>query len=281
MKNIIKYSLAVLMLGFVHVTYGQVDPKDPITIDSKDYYQHGYNKDGGPGLPQEVRDSVTVTSTVKYFVLPDPAVSPEYKYDTPSNTVDFSKVNSTFAWSLINSRGTAAGTTPIVSVTWNTTGIDSLKVKETPKTGTCAGKETTIPVAVIAKPEIGFNPNGGLYSDGACYAQTQVTAGIDYPFAVTLTTQSSQVLVDYTVTKDGTDYSPLNGTDVPVSVTGGNITLHFTDYGKYVITVTKVTDRVSRKSEVEGVITPAGKQFEYDVMKPVQTGPIYRIPNNY
>jgi hypothetical protein len=141
-------------------------------------------------------------------------------------------------------------------------------------------------VAVIRKPEIGFSPNGSVYRDSACYTQAQVDAGISRQLAMSVITQSSHVWVDYTVTKDGSPVSPsLDGTNVPV--VGGNINLTFPDYGRYVITITKVTDRVSRKSTdasgnpILGDLTSAGIKFAYSVMKPVQTGPIYRIPNNY
>ena len=283
MKKAIKYSIVALVFCLTFTVYGQTPPNN-VSIDSKDYYQHGRNS-SGPST-QEERDSVTVTSEFKYFVLPDPTISPDYKYDTPANTIDFSKVNSTFAWSLKNSFGTTnSSTTPIITVTWNTTGIDSVMVKETPNIGAaCAGSGTSIPVAVIIKPEIAFTPNGSIYADSACYTQTQVTTGVQYPFSMAVTTQSSQVWVDYTVTKNGTLQTSLAGTNVPVS--GGNITLTFQDYGRYVVTITKVTDRVSRKSTdasgdpILGNITAAGAKFAYNVMRPIQTGPIYRIPNN-
>ena len=287
MKKIIKYSIVIFFFT-AGVAYGQTTPPNKVVVDAKDYYQHGYNSSGGPNLPQEVRDSVTVTSVIKYFVLPDPTVSPNYKYDTPANTVDFSQVNSTFTWSLKNLLGvTNSSTTPIVTVTWgNTAGIDSVKVTEVANSNSsCTGPGTTIPVAVINKPTIVFNPKNALYADSACHTLTEVTTGVQYQFGVTATTQSSQIWVDYTVTKDGVAQSALNGTNV--LVTGGQITLTFNDYGLYEVTLTKVTDRVSRKSTdasgnpITGEIASAGAKFKYHVMRPVQTGPIYRIPNNF
>jgi hypothetical protein len=289
MKNVIKYSIAALMLGFVSVAYGQTPPGKVTLDDGKDYYKHG-NNSTGENLPREERDSVTVTSVIKYFVLPDPAVSPEYKYDTPANTVDFTNVKSSFDWTLRYSLGGSAtnnSTTPIITVTWgNTEGVDSVKVIETPAMGgACAGKHTVIPVAVIKKPEIGFTPNGTIYRDSACYSQAQVATGINRQFAMLADTRSSHIEVDYTVKKDGASASLLDGSNV--RVVNGNITLKFTEYGQYEITITKVTDRISRKSTdasgnpITGIITSAGTKFTYTVVRPAQTGPIYRIPNNF
>ena len=278
MKNLIKYSIVALAFCLIGNVYGQTPPNN-VTIDSKAYYQHGYNSSGGPNLPQEERDSVTVTSVIKYFVLPDPTANPGYN---PANTLDFANVKSSFAWSLKNSLGTTnSSTTPVIAVTWNNIGIDSVKVRETPSTG-CIGSGTSIPVAVIKIPEIAFSIKNSKYADSACYSQ--IDASTKYQFAMTVSAESPQVLVDYTVTKDGLPYSSLNDTNV--KVVGGNITLSFTEYGRYEVTITKVSDRVLRKTNesgnsILGIITPAGAKFAYHVMRPVQTGPIYRLPNNY
>lgn len=266
--------------------YGQTPPKS-VTLDSKNYYQHGYNSTAGGPHVQEERDSVTVTSVMKYFVLPDPAISPLY---TVSNITDFSNVKSTFDWVIKNTKGTGSSTTPIISVTWSATGIDSLKVKETPTVGAaCAGKETVIPVAIISKPTITFNQIGSVYADGKCHTQTEVNAGIAYQFPVTPATESSQVQVDYTMV-----FTPTTGTAVTTSATNVPvksgilaITLSNTgnEYGKYEITITRVTDRVSRKSGVAStndLLTSGGSaSFTYTVMAPAKTGPIYRLPNNF
>ena len=286
MKNVIKFSIIVLAFCLTGNVFGQAP--NSVDIDGKDYYQHGYNGAGDPSLPksQEERDSVTVTSVIKYFVLPDPTISPDYD---PDDATEFTDVKSTFTWSLWSTSTTPLGstdgsTTPIITVTWGSvTGVDSVKVTEVPDiSAACAGKGTTIPVAIIKKPEIAFTINGSIYADSACYTQAEVDAEISIPFPMTVSTQSSQVWVDYTVTKDG---APTSLDDTDVLIVGGNLTLTFEEYGRYVVTITKVTDRVSRKSTddsgdpILGVI-PAAK-FAYNVMRPVQTGPIYRLPNNY
>jgi len=302
MKRLIKLCTCLLLTA--GIVYGQTTPPTSVVIEGNNYYQHGHNKDGA-NQPQEARDSVTVTSVIKYFVLPDPGGSPNYN---PANAVNFSDVNSTFTWSLgsrsspsaFPALGTTNGsTTPLVEITWgNVAGIDSIWVREIPITNaSCAGAGNTIPVAVINKPNISFTPDDGIYADSACYTLTEVTAGVTYNFDMTVTTQSSQIWVDYTVTKNGVAVPSLDGEDVPLTnivrdsgsglIIGGTIPLIFNDYGVYEVTITKVTDRVSRKSTdaagdwILGTITSAGAKFTYSVMLPVRTGPIFRIPNNF
>ena len=294
MKNTVKYGVVAFMLCISAATYGQA----PASVElDKEYYQHGYNSTGGPNLTQEERDSVTISSTMKYFVLPDATANPNYKYDTPANAQSFDNVLSTFTWGFRRSGGAALGTTTgsptnkhIISIQWNTVGVDTIRVNENPVNG-CLGTETKIPVAIIPKPTITFNQvgNPSSYSDGACATQTEVDNGIDYSFPVTAISQSSQVKIDYTIT-----FTPVNGiAEAPVNVqsatvSGGSFTVNLKNtgnrYGSYEITITKVTDRISRKSGIEStgtdLLTSGGSAtFTYNVLKPVETGPIYRLPN--
>jgi hypothetical protein len=301
MKVIVKCSVAALMLLSAAGVYGQEGPTKPVKVDgTNDYYQNGYNSSGAS--PREERDSVTVTSQMRYFVLPDINVSPNW-YDANKeikSVTNTSDLNSTFSWTLKNTLGTTnSSTTPIVIINWGSTaGIDSIKVKETPKAGVpaCEGKVTSIPVAVIPLPTITFTQVGTPldYKDGACYKQSEVTAGISYPFPITVTSRSSQIKVDYSIV-----FTPLNGTaqlaipvtDVAVTLSGGTGTIPISLqngsnlYGSYEITITKITDRIARKSGVAStgsdLLTAGGSAtFTYTVMKPVETGPIYRLPNN-
>jgi hypothetical protein len=280
--KLIKHSI-ILFFFTTGIALGQTQPPS-VEIDGKDYYRHGYNSTGGGTVqqsPQEDRDSVTITSVMKYFVLPNPTVSPDY---TVTDLLNFTDVKSVFQWSLANDPAvigaTDGSTTPIVTVLWNALGVDTLKALEVPDMGAaCAGSGTKIPVTVIRKPEIAFEPRNSVYADSACYTQTQVTAGVPIIFDMDVVTDSWLVEVDYTVTRNGSALPSMTGTNVPV--VGGEITLVFEDYGRYEITITKVTDNISRKSSVDGDITTVGEKFTYIVMPPVETGPIYRLPNNY
>ncbi len=295
MKNIIQYSFLALMLVVSTTLYGQTPEK--VVMDTKDYYQHGFNKTGTntPGVvkTQEMRDSVTVTSVMKYFVLPDKLSNPDW-YDNLGNikSVNDSTTNlkSTFVWSFKNGLGSGKSRKQIIAATWNSIGIDSLKVRENPENG-CVGKETVIPVAVIAKPTITFKQVGSVYTDGICPPQAvNATNKVSYNFPISITTSSSQVEVTYSrawTKSDGTDGGTLTNQKAWVKIIGGNAVfeMEFSDYGKYDITITNVTDRVSRKSLVDGVIAqgtpPQSAVFTYNVMKPIETGPIFRIPNDY
>lgn len=310
MKTIKILSAAIVMLGMSIGMFGQQPTSVKLETGGDDYYRHGYNKAGGPfvdpGNPegQEIRDSVTVSAKMKYFVLPDPSISPDYDPTTTSGIIDFTKVNSEFEWQFRRAGGAALGeniTTPaknrpIVEIEWKNTGVDSLVVKEIPNLGAaCAGNYTVIPVAIIPKPTITFSPVGTAYKDSACHTQAELTTGggVTYSFPAVATTKSSQVKIKYEVFKPdntslGSDIIDFKGTVSDDLVTGSftNTLLKFTEYGTYRVVITEITDRVSRKSDVNntgaGVLTPSGSiEFAYKVMPPVQTGPIYRIPNNY
>ena len=293
MKNFIKYSIIFIsMLCSAGSAFGQTPPVT-VTIDSKTYYRHGYNsRDDGTVLqPREVRDSVTLTSEMKYFVLPDEVISPEYTL----NMTDFSKVNSTFAWTFgTTAHGsiTTGSGTPLVTVRWNIIGDDELKVVETPNAGASGcgdGAPTTMPVVVIPKPTVAFTPNtvAPEYAAEAC--EGDLTGGYLKSFSLNVVTQSTQVNVSYTVTRNGVGYPALDGTDVRVKITGTSpdytaaLPITFTEYGAYEITITNVTDRISRKpaTVVNGDVIPAGEKFTFNLIRPIRTGPIYRLPNNY
>jgi hypothetical protein len=113
-----------------------------------------------------------------------------------------------------------------------------------------------------------------------CHTAADLVTGVSYAFPVNPTTASSQLLVSFTVEhKQGsTVVTTTPYTNVPVSAIP---TLVFHEYGDYIVTVSAVSDRISRKSSVDGIIDTTGDTFTYSVLKPAQTGPAYRIPNRY
>ncbi len=297
MKQILKYCTAILLLFVAVGAYGQTTN---VSIDSKTYYQHGYNSTGGPNLPQEARDSVTVGSVIKYFVLPSSEANPLFNVANPT---DFTNVTSVFNWGFRRSGGAALGSItpstptnqPIISITWGNSygAVDTIRVVENPANG-CPGSETKIPVEIIAKPSITFRQVGSPldYKKDTCVTQAQVTATITYNFPVAITSAvkpDAKVWVNYTVTKDGVAAPTLNGTNVALtmsSTTLGTFPIAFNAYGKYEVTITQITDRISRKSSVlvnGDIATGTGQSalFTFSIIKPVETGPIYRLPNNF
>ncbi|MDR1672133.1 MAG: hypothetical protein LBS09_01520 [Bacteroidales bacterium] len=311
--NRIQWIFAVMLLIVTVQVRAQNYPPQKVTTpsDTRDYYRHGSNKTDptSTDIPQELRDSVTITSTQSYFVLPDTSISPNW-YNTDETIKDISNtsnLNSTFTWSLENHFGALFGSSttytetgrvsPILQIQWGaTTGSDILRMREVPKTNTACiiGTGTAITIDVIAKPIITFDQVGNplAYAAGGCYTQAEVTAGVVYNFPVTVTTavpKQAQIKIDYTVTRmpgESSGAMPSNGNDVSITVdASGKATfpLEFLSYGVYKITLTDVTDRISRKSQVAvaGVIVSAGSEFIFSVLRPAETGPIYRLPNNY
>lgn len=285
------YLLNAVIASFLAIGWvcGQTTPPVSVSIDSRDHYQHGYNKNGGPFIEpsdpnqQETRDSVTVTSVMQYFVFPDVNKNPGYD---PADPLEFDNVWSTFDWTLKNSLGTGSSTTPLIEITWGATpGIDSVIVTEIAVGGAaCAGNRVSMPVTVIAKPTFRFdNSTHTAYRDSACHANVSGANKAAYNFPVITASPSTQLQIDYTVEQDGSPVPLLGQTNVNVVNGTGVLTLEFENYGAYEVTVTKITDRVSRKPvvPVSGDLIAGADKFTYIVMPPAQTGPIYRIPNNY
>ena len=291
--------LSVLSLGLFLMgtsTFGQTTP-EKVSIDSKDnYYRHGFNANGantvGSIKAEEATDSVTIGSTMKYFVLPDPAYNKDW-YNVDGSIKDItntSNIISSFTWTIetvSSGVGTTSATTPIAPINWTTSGTASIKVQEVPPGGddVCKGTETVIPVEIIAKPTITFGLVGTAYSDGKCYLPDDVDdAAYSFPVNVSTDVKGKQdVKISYTVTKEGDASYSSGGTDVLIE--SGQFNVSFDDYGKYEITITKLTDRISRKSGDEGTsgfLTSGGSlSFTYTVIKPAQTGPVYHLPNSY
>ncbi|MDR1865204.1 MAG: hypothetical protein LBR08_06490 [Bacteroidales bacterium] len=311
MKNFIRYSLVFGLLWVTAVAYGKKNPPASVTIDASEHYRHGYNQSHttSPESPREDRDSVTVTSTMKYFVLPDSAVSPAW-YNSSTGAINdvtnISNLKSKFSWSLsVAPLGELQGSSgitsqpdrvsPILPVTWTTIGVDTLKMREVSNANVaCGGTETKVPVAVIRKPAITFTQVNNRFRDSICLPPATVAAGYDYSFPIkAFTGAGNSVKISYTITPDPSTAAnvPPNGTNVSVpagaSGVSGVITLQFKDYGEYTVTITAVSDRISVKSAVPGDLgtgtgeTNQSETFVFTIIRPVQTGPIYRIPNNY
>ena len=296
MKNKCVKLLGTLTLGVLMMTnnaFGQA-PAD-VTIGTTKYFEHGRNS-AGATTASENTDSVTMGSTMTYFVLPDPTFNATWYSNGGTATANISNpagITSAFDWTVTPTGGGAGSisntATPIIkTINWTAAGTANIEVQEKPTSLACIGSPTIIPVQIIPKPTITFN-QGPAYSDAACHPESEKTGGgFVYPFPITVTSAvagKEDVLVSYTVTKDGTPDGALSGTDIPVANGTGSLTntIKFPDYGVYVITITKLTDRISRKSGdtgTSGMITVGGSAtFTYNVMKPVQTGPVYHLPN--
>lgn len=292
MKQFSTVVLGLFLLGMTNA-FGQNITDNPanhqVTL-GKALYEHGYNKDNltSKDTPREDIDTVMVTSAMDYFVMPDAYYNKAYFQQADYRQTGLT--SSQFVWTVTNgtetaqSANTATGTSPWVTITWgNTTGAATAKMKEVPQglTAACEGEETTIPVFVIAKPTVGFTQVSSAYAAAGCYTDTNI-ANAGYDFPVSVTTSSSQVLVNCSVkwTKlDGTDGGVTTPTNIPVN--SGVFNLTFGDYGTYEVTVTQITDRIARKCEMTGDINSGQNVFTYSALPQPKAGKTYHVPNNF
>lgn len=238
-------------------------------------YQNGSDHNGT--VAYENTDSVTIGSTMQYYVQPSPAISPLYVYTSPK-----SNLNSSFVWTAapaasgsITSPMNGTVLTNWISINWTALGAVNLSVVETATTGGCAGSTTTIPVLVIHAPTI----TGGVAPAAQC-ATNPSTVSFTVPFTLT-----SDVLAPSTVRVNYTVYNPDNSVliaaqDVELAKAATTINVPLTgaaQYGAYKVTFNTVSDRISRKSSVNGTVTTANVLL---TVNPVPTtGPIYHLPN--
>lgn len=303
-----KKQIALILWMFsigISSVFGQISnvPTNHNVSLDKTLYEHGYNKDNltTPDSPREDIDTVMVTSTMNYFVMPDTYYNKVYFQGT--NYAATNLTGSKFDWTVTNgtavaqnpNTATTPGTSPWVKITWNATGAAEIKMKEIPQNlpAACEGAETTIPVYVIAKPTIGFNQTGTplAYSASECYTDATI-GGASYNFSFNVTTGSSQVLVNYSVKKTdlwtGVVTTLPGAMDVPVTLTPGApgvytgaMQIYFSAYGEYEVTITKITDRIARKCEVDGSINAGQNVFTYSALPQPKAGEVYHVPNNF
>jgi len=240
-------------------------------------YQQGSDPNG-TGLAYEAIDSVTLGAQLQYYVQPSPAISPAYVFSSP-----LLNLNSTFAWTAAPA-ASATITSPMngtvltnwITVKWNSLGAVNLSVIETANTGSCGGTTTTIPVMVLHVPTL----TGGAAPAAQCAASP---AGVSFTVPFILTSDlnlPSTVKVNYTVLNpDGTISIAAQNVQLANSVTSINVTLPAgsTQFGQYKVTFNTVSDRISIKSSIPGIVTSPSVLL---TVNPVPTtGPIYHLPN--
>ena len=145
-------------ISLVLVGIANVFAQNPITPEATPLYKHTTNSVDPVGpVAGEAIDSVTVTSLMKYYVLPDANVNPGF-------AVPFTNILSTFNWSTSGATGTAAGAIAVVpaavhpnykQVTWTGIGTINLSVVEVSTSGCTSGGSTTIPVSDLSLAILG------------------------------------------------------------------------------------------------------------------------------
>jgi hypothetical protein len=267
-------TLALMVAGITGVF-----AQNPITPETTALYKHTTNSTNlvGP-VAGEAIDSVTTTSVMKYYVLPDINVNPGF-------VAPFTNLVSTFGWTTSVATGSAAGVIANVpssvhanyqQVTWSGIGTINLNVVENSVSGCASGSTTTIPVSIINIPTV----TGGAAPSAQCTSDPATVT-----FAVPLATLTSdistpdKVRINYTVyNPDNTVLFPAANLDLAKGAATFNLTLTgATQYGAYKVTINSVSDRISRKSVVAGIVnTP---NILLTVNRIPVTGPIYHLPN--
>jgi hypothetical protein len=274
--------LFTMMMGLMLLSIVLVNAQNPVTPEAGvSLYKHTTNSADliGP-VAGEASDTVTTTSTLKYYVLPDAAVNPGF-------AVPFTNIVSTFTWTTSVPTGSAAGAIAAVptavhgnyrQVNWTGTGTINLNAVENSTSGCASGTTTTVPIVIIAIP----TATGGAAPATQC---TSNPATLTFAVPVTLTSDlatagvANRVRVNYTVTNPDASVL-LAATDVELNkgAVTFNVTLTgATQYGNYTVTINAVSDRISRKSVVTGTV--ATPNITLTVFHTPVTGPIYHIPN--
>ncbi len=233
------------------------------------FQQHGNTSAGIPSVPAslELTDSVTINSSLQYWVQPDAAVLTD---------------PSTFTWgtTIALASQTAGGTSNLATFNFTAEGTGNITVREdSPAPNSCTGSTTTIPVRVIAAPDV----TAATFSSLACPAGTDGTYTLAGPTA-TLTIACS-VLGNKGVSLHYSLSGPTGFTTVGSTLAtlgnGNTIDLsgiNLTHSGTYTLTIIDITDRIATKS---GLLTIAdGTTATFVVNRVPVTGPVYHLPNN-
>lgn len=250
-----------------------------------DFQEHGKNSSGATVASENI-DSVTVGSTMNYFVMPDLDVNQDtdgpYDYTTNKDALV-----STFAWFTVPGLTITEIEANYVSVDFpSTTGDYTVNVSEESSAG-CSSDTTTIDVKVINAPEVGYTAAGG--SEDFCVTGADGSLSVS-PSAMGVTINSDVIgnrgiILSYQITSTSSNFNggnPLDGTvNVADGVSSFAISENLTHYGTYTITLTDITDRISRKpaTDVSGSLL-ANTTFTVNVTRTPSTGAIYHLPNN-
>jgi hypothetical protein len=236
----------------------------------------------------ETPDLVTVGTLVPYLVIPDKDINPSYVLATDGAST--TNVSSTFNWT-VTGLGTITNASPKHYIELNITGTAgttvTMNVKEqNSASGACADATgTNINVKILAQPTVtaaSVNPASVCSADG--------TTAITLPqFSITSTSDVTSPSIKVYATLHLT---PLSGAasdifaDQELAVdASGNVTLPavtLTKWGKYTLTISKVSDKISRKdidATRKGYFAVSSISTDFYIYKTPKTGAIYHISN--
>jgi len=213
-------------------------------------------------------------------------------------------------------------TSPWIIVEWGTVGPSEIVVREFPEllfTGgsECSGTEPAeIPIMVINEPTIKFTKEGALFENSFCVPSFVDSEGdpAPYPmkFPVSVTTESPMdgninvitvyydLIIRNLTTNDEelkpdqkgfvtvVSSTPKNETDGRIETTIiGNLVIEATEHGHHEVTITKITDYIAEKCEMDIPVVTASVQanitniFTFSVMPQPRRGRIFHVPNRF
>jgi hypothetical protein len=250
-QNTDKYTKYLCAFILMHLSVFQMVAQAPITVEGQ--ILTPLTTGTSEGI-----DTVTVGATMPYYVYPDFDFNPSFIESTP---LDSSKIDSKFFWSsdagyVVN---TVNATDPenYKNITWNTAATYLIKVTEkTAATyGGCTG-DYSFSVVVLPKPTAAFSTAATL----ACpqTAATTVYVPLTVSSGVKGTTEE-QMKFTFTYTYNGVAQGAIASEHIAYAEGTGTISvglqaLSSLPEGRYVFTLTAVSDRISRKCSVDGTL---------------------------
>lgn len=248
-----------------------------------DFQEHGKNSSGATVATENI-DSVTIGSTMNYFVMPDLDVNQDA--DGPYNyTTNKDALTSTFNWFTLPDLTVTKQEENYVSVDFPSEGDYTLHVSELSVAG-CANDTTQIDVRVIGVPEVGYTVADG--SEDFCVTGTDGSLSVA-PSAMGIIINSDvagnrDIIVSYRISSTNGSYNGGSPKDVTVNIgdaeSSFSLSEDLTHYGVYTVTLTNITDRISRKpaTDVNGSLL-ANTTFTVNITRAPTTGTIYHLPN--
>ena len=282
--------------------------QNPITVSAAagtTLYKQGTNSGNliGP-VVTETPDLITTGTKVPYLVIPDPLLNPTWVLG--ADATNTTGIVSTWTWTIpgvVSSTVATTGHYLPIDVTGTAGVTGTISVAE--QGAGCPGAATTINVRVVAKP----TATAMAVSDGTaplnqiCQPGTNGTLNVPFPtYSITKTTDAAipgdakvQVKATLVFTNFVTAAVTTYFTDAILNVdaTTGNISntdlaaaatptiAAFNSWGTYALTITAISDKISRKdlNAAKGFFA-ASQTATYTILKTPTTGAIYHLSNN-
>lgn len=317
MKNFTKLRIALtvaLIMGGIASAWAQ----NTVSTPEGDLYLNLRNVSSpGVDVATEDPDLVTTGTRVPYLVIPDPILNPNWAAAAAADATTTTGINSTWTWTIPGTIGSLNATPAnnghyiMLNVTGTATTTGTINVKEQSGASCPDPTGTNINLRVVAQPAA----SALAVSDGAdvvtsiCVNGTNGSLNVTIPtFTLTHTTDAIipglkgvrvSASLSFTNFVTGATSTIFPASELNVDASGvistadmttaataaGNTFTDLDSWGTYTLTVTHISDKISRKDinaangyfAVNGV---TGYSATYSVLKTASTGAIYHLPNN-